>query len=386
MNQQVDNSSAATGHSVLLTSLEALEPLEAEWRALAVARENPHVTPDFYRAWAESYEDVARPFVPAVFDDDGRLRGLLPLVITRDAMRHVQFAGADFWMPLHPVARPEDEEEVGAAAGRLLAAHREEWRALTLDNVPSNARWLGALIAVLSNDYGRGLVKRRVEHPWLVVEMANGWESYLGSRNPKFRQELRRIERRLSESHEVSIRETTTAEELRANLETLFHFHLLRRAELGGSTYDEPAMRGTMEKFAASAFANGWLRLWVLKLDGEDVAANLCFRVGDRCSCYILSWDPRWAALSLGRIMMADGIRAAACEGVREHELSVGWSKHKATHATTERTVCTTWFYPRRTAALFALRRVARRLLPTAIRRRLGRRIRSTAGRVDLPS
>jgi CelD/BcsL family acetyltransferase involved in cellulose biosynthesis len=371
--------------SVLITDLEALEPLEDEWRVFAVARGNPHLTPEFYRAWAESFERFAHPFVPAVFGADGGLRGLLPLVITRDATRHVQFAGAAFWMPYHPVARPEDEEEVAIVAARLLAACRDEWRALTLDNIPSDAHWLETFTTTLSRDYGQRLFERRVEHPWLVVEIQDGWSEYLAEKSTKFRHELRRIERRLNESHDISMRETTTTDELHADLETLFRFHTARRAKLGGSTYDEPAMRATMEKFAASALANGWLRLRMLELDGEDAAANLCFRVGDRCACYIVSWDPRWATLGLGRIMMADGVFGEACDGVRELELSVGWSRYKAGYATSQRTVYTTWFYPSRTATLFALRRVARKLLPTPVRRVFGRRIRSVAGRVDLP-
>jgi CelD/BcsL family acetyltransferase involved in cellulose biosynthesis len=378
-------SSTGAGTSVLLTDLEALEPIEDEWRALAVARENPHLTPELFRAWANNYEDAARPFVPAVFHPDGRLRGLLPLVITRDRLRQVQFAAANFWMPLHPVAALEDEEEVGAAAGRLLAARRSEWRALTLDNVAAGARWRDALVTALTSDYGRGLVTRRIEHPWLVAETADGWESYLASRSPKFRQELRRIERRLDESHGVSIRESTSAEELRADLETLFRFHSLRRSELGGSTYDEPAMRRTLEEFAGAALARGWLRLRILELDGDDAAANLFFCVGRRCAGYLLSWHPKWAAISLGRIAMADGLRAAATGGAHEFDLSVGRTEFKAQYATSERVVYTTWLYPRRTAALFALRRAARKLLPRVVRRALGRRIRSTAGRVDLP-
>jgi CelD/BcsL family acetyltransferase involved in cellulose biosynthesis len=386
VKQQVDSNTAAAGRSVLITSLEELEPLETEWRALAVTRENLQVTPDFYRAWAESYKSAAHPFVPAVFDDDGRLRGLLPLVITRDTMRHVQFAGANFWMPFHPVARPEDEEELGVAAGHLLALHRKEWRALTFDHVPSDAHWPDALAEALMHDYGRGLYKRRAEHPWLVVEMPDGWDEYMAGRSTKFRHEQRRIERRMTESHKVTLRETTTAEELHDDLETLFRFHSQRRSELGGSTYDEPAMRKTIEDFAASALANGWLRLRVMKLDGEDAALTLCFRVGSRCACYILSWDPRWASISLGRIMMNEGILAAACDGVHEYELSVGWSRYKAAFATSQRTAYTTWFYPRRTAILFTLRRIARRSVPTPIRRILGRGIRSAAGRVDMPS
>jgi CelD/BcsL family acetyltransferase involved in cellulose biosynthesis len=377
---------ARAGNAVLLTSLEELEPFEEEWRSLALARENPHISPDFFRAWAENFVAYAHPFVPAIIGDDGRLRGLLPLVITRDATRQVQCAGANFWMPLDPVARPEDEEELGIAAGHLLAAHRDEWRAFTLDNVPSDARWLDVLSATLTRDYGRGLITRSVEHPWLVVEMPDGWNGYLANRSAKFRHEQRRIERRMSESHQVTLRETATADELHDDLETLFRFHSLRRTELGGSTYDEPAMRKTIEDFAASALANGYLRLRLLELDGESAAVNLCFRAGGRCACYILSWDPRWASISLGRIMMSEGILAAVCDGVREYELSVGWSKYKAEYATSQRTVRTTWFYPRRTAAVFKLRRVARILLPAPVRRVIGRRMRSAAGRVDMPS
>lgn len=371
--------------AVLLTDVAALAPHEDAWRALAVARGNPHLTPEFFHAWLGNYGEHARPFVPALLDADGRLRGLLPLVVTTDALRQLQFAGGDFWMPLHPVAAPQDEDEVAAAAGRLIGAAHREWRSLTLDHAEAGAAWVERFVAGVRETGPRGLSERRRRHPWLVAELDGGWDAYLAQMRPKSRQELRRMGRRLRDAHAVVLRRTETPEQLREDFATLMRLHAQRRGELGGSTYDLPAMRGTLEDFAGRALERGWLRLLTLELDGEPAGANLWFHVGDRCAGYLLSWDPERASAGLGRTMLVEGLEAAAGEGVREFDLSVGKTDFKARHATAEREAETVWLYPRRTALLLAARRAGRRLLPDAARRALGRRIRGSAGRVELP-
>lgn len=381
-----NESGGAPGTAFLATELVELEPFEDAWRALAVAQGSPHVTPDFFRAWMSNYGEHARPYVPVLLDRAGELCGLVPLVITEDAMRQVQVAGSNFWMAFPVLARPGQERRLALEAGRLLGGRRREWRALTLDHVAIETPWLDTFARALHGSRRGRLVERRVRQEWLTVDFGDGWDGYIEGKRSKFRAELRRAERRLLESHVVSHREAKTMAEVQTGLQTLFRLQALRRDTLGPSTYDEPAMRGTLSDFAESAFDRGWLRLRTLELDGEVAAANLFFRVGDRCAGYLLAWDPRWASLGLGRLVLVDGLRSAAEEGVGEFDLSVGRSDMKARHATQARSVDTLWLYPSTTAAVFALRGAGRRFLPDAVRRSLGRLIRGSSGRVDLPS
>jgi CelD/BcsL family acetyltransferase involved in cellulose biosynthesis len=384
--RSTDELGAAKATAFLATELTELEPFEDAWRALAVAHGSPHATPDFYRAWMANYGEHAHPYVPVLLDEAGELSGLIPLVITRDALRQVQVAGANFWAALPAVARAGEEQQVALAAGRLLAGRRREWRSLTLDHVATEMSWLDTFVRGLSGSRRGRMIEKRVQQAWLTVDLSRGWEGYVAEKRSKFKHELHRAERRLHESHVVASRQATTMAELRVALDALFRLHALRRDALGGSTFDSPAMRGTLSDFAERALRRGWLRLRSLELDGEVAAADLSFRVGDRCTGYLMAWDPRWANLGLGRLMLVDGLHSAADEGVREFDLNVGHSDMKARHATEVRSADTLWIYPRRTAALFALRRAGRRFLPDAVRRSLGRSIRSPAGRVDLPS
>jgi CelD/BcsL family acetyltransferase involved in cellulose biosynthesis len=377
--QRPDRVAQSRDAHLLATDLEALEPLEAEWRALAVARGNPHLTPELYKAWVRGYEPQVRPYVPVLLDRDGRLLGLIPLAITTGVIRTVQFAATDFFMHMNPVARPEDEDEVGAAAGRLLASDRGQWHILTVENAAEGAPWVDRMIEALSSDHRGRLVQARSENTWFLAELAGGWDGYLASKSGSFRSKLGGSERALARKHDVAARQTEATNELGPDLETLFHLHLLRRTAQGGSTFDDLRLRRTMEEFAAGALEQGWLRLRVLELDGQPAAANLCFQVGDRWTGYVLGWDPRWAEAGLGRIAMVDGMRAAAEEGASEFDLQVGRSDFKARHATTERPVQTVSLYPRRIAAYLALRRAARRFLRGARRHTPGRRSRSAA-------
>lgn len=375
-----------SGRAVLLTEPAQIEPLVPAWRELACARGNPHLTPDFFGAWVESFGDAAEPFVPVLLDDDGRLRGLLPLVVTRDRLRQVQYAGGDFWMALELIARPGEEREVATALGRVLGEHGRAWRTILLDDVPVGSAWVEAFVAGVSGARRGRVEQRRERRPWLTVDLEGGYDAYLGRLRSKLRSEIRRIERRLHDAHDVQVRETTP-ERLSADLAETFRLHGMRReAMIGGSTYDAPPMRATMERFAVHALDQGWLRLRTMELDGEVAAANLFFRIGDRCVGYLLAWDPRWASIGLGRIVLLEGFRAAAEEGVTEFDQSVGHTELKARLATDEREVERVWVYPRSTALLFAAWRGARRAVPPGVRDAIARRVRSSAGRSDVPA
>ena len=386
MSPTISTSVQPKSDALLLTDLEALEPLELQWRALAVARENPQMTPDFYKSWVRNYDQHVRPFVPVLFEEDGQLRGLLPLVITTDRLRHVQFAGAaSFWMHAEPLAHPTDELELASAAARLIGA-RDEWGVLTLDNVDVKRPWVDEFVQALLACHDRTLRQDRVEQDWLVVDVAAGWDAYLAAKTSTFRQKLRRQERKLAEAHQISFRAPTSPDELQTSLKTLFSLHYARRDQLElSSTFDDSAMRRTLEDFAVAGFDHGWTRVRVLEVDGDVGAASLSFRVGDRSVGYLFGWDQKWESDGVGRFAMVDSFRAAAEEGAREFDLSVGWSDFKSRHATATRAVNTVWLYPRSTAIFFALRKTGRMILPVGLRRRLGSMIRSSASRVDMP-
>ena len=90
-------------------------------------------------------------------------------------------------------------------------------------------------------------------------------------------------------------------------------------------------------EFAAVALAAGWLRLWLLDVDGTTVAAWYGLRFGNAESYYQSGRDPRWDAYAVGFVLLAHTIREAVGDGVREYRFLEGDESYKYRFASEDR-------------------------------------------------
>lgn len=298
------------------------------WRALAVARENVFVSPEWFGVWLTMHPR-ARPFVLVCRDEDAMVVGVLPLVISRHGpIRIVRFAGARLGDCYSAACQPADEMHVAEACAAVLAAHADEWHVLALDRLDREAAWPERLDEGWP---GRGVhVSRWREHDVLpFVEFGSaGYDGYLASRSRHFRSSLRRYRRRLEERYSVRFRVTQSEHDLERDLDVLMRLHYARWDTRGGST-----LRGGGErfhrKFARLALARGWLRLWTMELDGNPVAAWYGWRVGGRY-CYSFSgFAPSYSDLQVGFLTVAHTIERAAAEGAAVYDMLLGGEPYK---------------------------------------------------------
>lgn len=355
-----------------------LGPLETEWRQLAVRRGNGFLTPEWFRAWARHYGEQHTPFLPVLRGSEGVLRGLLPLALPRFGHpRACQIAGGNLGDRFHPVSEPGAEVEVAAAAGEALTEASEPWSVISLNHVQVDEPWVEALGEAAG---GRLSTRRRIASPLPLIDIGNhqSWDAYLGTRSSNFRQQVRRFARRAAREGEVRIRRTESAEELDADMRMFFHLHDKRFADRGGSSLSAERTRSFHREFAAAALEQGWLRLWFLELDGLPAAAWYGWRLGERYSYYNSGFDPAFAALSPGLVLISAVIESAFQEGAAEFDFLLGGESYKYRFAERERTVSDITLvrslpHPASvvTAAEYGARRVGR-LIPASARRKLG--------------
>jgi CelD/BcsL family acetyltransferase involved in cellulose biosynthesis len=107
---------------------------------------------------------------------------------------------------------------------------------------------------------------------------------------------------------------------LEGDLETLFALHRARWGSKRSDFGDTPFHR----ELAREALERGWLRLWLLELDGRPVAAWHGFRVESVASYYQAGRDPALERLSVGFVLLAHSIRSAIAEGASEYRFGRG--------------------------------------------------------------
>ncbi len=346
-----------------------LGPLEDDWRRLAEAAGNPYLTPEWHSACRA--REGARPVVVAVRSDDGALRGVLPLIRTGSGpFRRLRFPGDGLGDTYTMLVAPGDAAaEVGRLAGRALAASGVGWDAIALYYVDAGAPWLAGFLDGL----GGAVALRRGEvvRPWVDLS-AGDWAEYLATLKRKDRKETRRLERRALEAG-ASYRTLEEPGEVEDGMATLFRLHDMRWEDRGGSSLAGEEPRTVLSAFAAAAAARGWLRLWLLEIDGDRAAAELAWRIGERQLHYQSGFHPDRAALGVGIVLFAHALEDAMEAGVAEADLGMGESDYKRRYAQRERVASLLVAVPRRSplrpavaAALWGRRRARGPALPRA--------------------
>ena len=252
----------------------------------------------------------------ACYTADGRLFAILPLYLSAERpLRLIRFLGHREADHLGPICRPADR---GQAASALRTALRNERLDLFLgENVPAREGWSAFLGAK---------VLRRTGSPVLRFRGAS-WDELLASRSSNFREQVRRRERKLRREHDVRIRLSDDPERLHADLDVLFSLHAARWT--GGGEWFTAATEAFHREFAVCSLERGWLRLWLLEVDGKPVAAWYGFRFGDAESYYQAGRDPAWSRSSVGFVLLAHTIREALEDGVGEYRFLEGGEDYK---------------------------------------------------------
>lgn len=303
----------------VISERASLAPIEDVWRSLAEERGNAFVTPEWFAAWCEFYDDRAAPRVVVVRYDD-EVVGVVPLVSTLEhGFPVVRFGGWNLGDVFHPAARLADEEDVASAAWTALGR-----RTLgILDNALGD--WPDAIAPVWARTRATGDAVPR-------IDLRSGWSPTRLSRN--LRSQLGRKLRALEREHSVALRRAETLADLETDMASLFALHDLRWQERGGSSLASEPARATLHAFSRAALHRGWLRLWTLDVDGTPAASLLAWRLGSTCAYYTAGFDPTYGRHSVGLLLLARTIEEAASEGATAYDLLRGAEAYKLRFAT----------------------------------------------------
>jgi CelD/BcsL family acetyltransferase involved in cellulose biosynthesis len=203
------------------------------------------------------------------------------------------------------------------------------------------------------------------------------WESYLDTLGPRHRYNFRRRLRNLETRHDLAFERAGSPAEVRQALALLVALHRLRWQERGGTNaFHTRALVAFHQELAAQASERGWLRLFVLSLDGRPAAALYGLRYRRTFYFYQCGFDPGFRKESVGLVTLGLAIRSALEEGVAEFDLLHGAEEYKFRWAREARDLGRIGLYPPEARgllhraverALRGARRVARRLLPRTL-------------------
>jgi len=309
--------SASVPPSAAMTWTTNIEEVREPWERLGNRSGNPFLSWEWASTWWRYFGKDANLRVKVCEEPGGTVVALLPLYKTSfhrvPALRFIGHGPGD---QLGPVCAPEDRAVAEQALRGLVHGSPVGAALLIAEGLPGNEGWDRLL---------GGAILDQSPSPVLAARGLS-WEQFLGSRSRNFRQQVRSRERRLAEAHDLAFRLADHAT-IDADFEVLVRLHESRWE--GTSSVFAGNQRAFQRDVARAMLGAGRLRLWVLELDGEPVAAWEGFRMGGAEWYYQSGRDARFDRERPGFVLLCHTIREALSDGLDEYRFLLGGEGYK---------------------------------------------------------
>jgi CelD/BcsL family acetyltransferase involved in cellulose biosynthesis len=313
----------------------ALKPLIPAWEEILEENEGLSIfsTPEWLGAWWEAFGAQRHLQALGFFDRRGRLVGLIPLY---EDSGHAALPGVKLLRlvgdgsgdsdNLELILRRGQERECCRAFADWLAEHRE-WGVCCLQTMPRSSLGGRALLLELA---GRNWPMIHTQAPNAAIPLPATWKSYVAGLAGHFRPLVTRYPQRLAQRFESQVYRCENPCQLREALDNLFTLHQRRwnlANELG--SFRSYERRQFYRRMAEAFLHRGWLEFWLLRLDENVVAAQLCFRYRDTVYLLQEGFDPQFAVHKVGYALRAAMLRRFIETGANRYDFLGGFNTHK---------------------------------------------------------
>jgi CelD/BcsL family acetyltransferase involved in cellulose biosynthesis len=323
-----------------LESRADLDRLESEWDTLLAASDvaSPFLTPGWHRAWLDSYGRGRRLWVLAARRGPS-LVGLWPLTIIRRGIFNVLLpvgAGRSDWLDV--ITSASHRREVLRCFLQYLIEHRRAWDLLecrdVLDTSPSIEAF-ESLCGML------GLhAHREVRTVAPQLHLAANWDSFLATKRPKFRSNLkyeRRVAERECPKFAITLHRWQSVDDVVDRLaEVELHSW---KARFGNLKISTSAGREFYRCFCRYFADRGELDLWRADYEGGLIAFLVNIRHGGKIYHYNTCFDERHGRLSPGMLLHSEAIQDAFRRRLSEYDFLSGDEPYKDRWCTSKRAI-----------------------------------------------
>ena len=278
----------------VIDSLDRLRDLRPEWLALwkSCPRATPFQLPQWLLPWTQHLYGGGEIWV-ITMRDQGELIGAAPLFCWGVERKTVSFLGAGISDYADLVAKPESEDVCAAEMWEQLTRRQNRWQVLDLQQLRP----------------GSPLLKERWGCECDVCPVLD-LSRYPDCMDHKHRTDVRRTRNRLSKQHSIQFRMAS-----QDTLPQAFD-EFLELYEKRWGPMEDPLER--FHRHVTKEFLDSnMLRLCALQIDGRPAASIYAFANRQILYCYLSGFEPEFAKLSPGAVLLEWLIERALEEGVR---------------------------------------------------------------------
>lgn len=362
----------------LVTSLREFDSLAPVWRDVVAAggQTSPFLSHDWFACcWRTAGPDRRRELW-MVEDTSGPL-ALIPLTRWRSRgwgmpIRVLSFLESPDTPFVDILIAQRSEEVIHTFLNALRA--RSDWDVLSIRKLPAESPTVKMLEAGLVNGFPWREGDRE-RSPYVTI--SGDWEEFVHQRSQRWRKTLRNQENRLQRRGAVTVEEHCEVDPSGSVFaEVMAVSQQSWKGPRGLAIATMEGMPRFFREFTHRASRNGWLHLWILRLDGRAIATEYQIGAGDTLHALRADFDSALADLSPGANLNLHILRTLFERGrVAQYDMGPGPNSYKLRWATGEHeAVMLTIYAPTAYGRLF--HRIETRVVPLLrrLRARLARR------------
>ena len=320
------------GRGGLTVQREPIAALAEEWEELLTRSRtrSAFVSWTFLHTWWLHFRRQREPRVYVARERSGRVVGIIPLYVetrtlrfgTVRVLRNMGFGDVvnpDF---LDALVEKGRESEVAAALLPYLQAD-ESWQYIELSELDRSGSMMELARIWENQRVFETHIERRARCPYITLP--GSFEEFLQSRNPHFRQQLRRYRRKIERDLSVEWRRVGVDVSVAAGMEALARLHQERMesTERGGNFRKQDYLvfhRDLAERMVGT----GELYFWLLYVEGSPIATHFGYLHGKVYYGYQMGFSPRFHKWSPGHYMTGVVLEKLIALGAREMNLLRG--------------------------------------------------------------
>lgn len=200
------------------------------------------------------------------------------------------------------------------------------WQSIELSSIRDDSPTLHTFASIAKDKMGYE-VQIMEEDVSPGMNLPSNWEDFISNLPKKDRHELRRKIRRIERYGEVNFQVLTNIDDVTINMDDFFR--LLRKSRSDKAEFLTAEREYFFRTISSELSQINQLRLYFLELNGERVAATLCFDYENNLYLYNSGYDPEYHSLSVGLISKAYCIKDAIEKGMTYFDFLRGSESYK---------------------------------------------------------
>ena len=318
----------------IITNVDDFRNLESSWhRLLEISVDkNIFLSHSWLYTWWIAYKIEAELHIILVKAND-EVIAIAPLMIMSDRRfgflyRSLYFIGDGTFETDHMnfiIHRDYQKDALNFILQHL--SNSNDWDIAHLNQLPENTLNKSDLLNWCNlNNYKYEI--REVPCP--ICILPGSYEELSQNLKPRFRSKIRSTRKKINEVYQVEFGMYDDPEQFNDALEALYRIHESRwQAKGEQGVFKDQRRRNFYQHISSDFFKNGWLNFFYLKLDGNVVAQEYCFKYDNIVYLLQEGFDYSFADLNVGNALRSMIFEYLIEHNIKAYDFLAGLSRHK---------------------------------------------------------